>query len=370
MSLLPDLERLVVDAAERHPVAGTRRQRKRSWASRHLAVIAIGAIATVGTATAAVVSLRGEPSAPTEGRLALNGAEAGLADYRVKVTPMLEPGLTGWCTTTMVSAPKPTDSIGGGTCRRAPIANRHTIAAGLIGGQPILMSLVVDRRVAAARLQSGRVILAGDAPDLPDGYRAIVTTIERSEYEQIHGGRPPSWELLDSSGAVITDGNEEDESSRAQAQPAIDVGGDQDRGSCGLRLPAADALGSSKVRALANVPRPVEGLHGDAFLPCLTSLVGHAPGAEMRMDLITAAVLLNAGAPSSSAPDLPGQRPTSAPGIFTANASTLPSIGNGDQRSKRPTATAKRFGKAWLFIQGGTEAERLRLIETAEVRLP
>ncbi len=377
MSLLPNLEALVVDAAERHPVTPPRESDApavaarglRAWASRHLLLVGLLVAGGAGTATAAVLALSGEPSPPMEGRIQLGTTPTDAFDYRIRVAPGLSIGQPTWCATTTVIGDNIQERGVGGSCSPAPTTRRHTIAGGLTGGGKaagMLLTLVVDDGIAGVRLWDGKVLLTRAEPSLPQGYRAVVARISERAFRRAYRRDGKAWELLDPSGRVVAEPAEDDRSADTKAQLAREIDGWPSASAfCSLTpKPGAQLRLPSRSWVLKQAPRPAEGVRQGAFLSCATVDLPTDRVGEPRI-----AVLLDARAPGRRAPaDLPDQSPAGSDGIVEAAS---PSIGlpAPTEPVVPVTLTAKRIGNAWLVVDGGTRAERLRLIDGLEVRL-
>lgn len=391
MSLLPNLEALVVDAAERHPLppgaaaaddapaaelsraaaraaAGSRGSR--SWLSRHLLLVGVLIAGGAGTATAAVLALRGEPSPPVQGRIQLGARPADGYDYRIRVAPGFDVGQPSWCTTTTVVGDRPEDRVGGAGCRPAPSSRRHTLAESLTGsgdaGQ-MLLNLVVDDSIAGIRLWNGNVVLTRAEPSLPAGYRAVVARVSGRASRRAYQRDGRAWDLLDASGESVPEPAEDDRSADVAGQPWRAVKGWPPRSApCAVAArPGTQVQAPSVSRVLQRAPEPVGDIRAGAFLSCLTiDFDGERVGGPR------AAVLLDAQHPLSRAPsDLPDQSRPGARGVVEAASPTL-GLPAPNEKVVPATLTAKRVGNAWLVVDGGSRGERRRLLDRLEVRLP
>jgi hypothetical protein len=175
----------------------------RSTTTRHRLgrplLIAAAVLLSGAAATAAVVSLRSEVSAPLAGK-GPGAATGGLISrYRIALYPRLAAGHADWCTV-VTSRSAPANVSGGVECGPAAPRGAPLIAGGGLSGvgerNESLSWLVVDRRVALVRLSDGRGIRPRADPAIPYGWRSVVwfgTSV----------GKPGEPRLLDARGRTL-----------------------------------------------------------------------------------------------------------------------------------------------------------------------
>ncbi len=348
--------------SDHRQVASTTRPRwRRRWSP--LAVV-VAVLLVSGSAAGAIAAILGTGSAPLTG--AVPGITAQLLRYDIPITPDLEPGDAGWCSSPIFSIRNGvTDAAGGDTCSPPAPAGVPVILA---GGEPIsnerdflrqagraldarqgqlnLFWMVVSSNVAAVRLGPGDVVTSRQDPRLPAGWRAVVAFVR--------GVSPtfPQPVPLDRGGRPIVQRNTtlsrvSPGSGGVAAARSYDPGGTTPS-PCSIhavRLPSvtaqwevvattAPALGSAVARNLLfSCARSWFSIKGQSNAP-------------------SAAILLNAQDPRRRAPRPPGLRPTDQPGVFS-NASA--------------EIVAKRVGRAWLVVQGQSVTLSKMLLSTLRV---
>lgn len=333
-------EQLVEAAATGAPAATHRRRRSPWWrgfVGRPLVVAATLALGGSATA-AAVLTLRGERSAPLEGRMpAVGGRSDGDAAraYRVVLRPDLRVGAAGWCATVRLRSAN--GDTGGGTgCGPALEASSPQVAGGGIAVAPtrVLDFRILDARVAVVRLADGRRIVPRTDPALPSGWRATV------DFLPVRNGRVSDATLgatlLDAGGHVIP----LPRSPRGVATLAATKVDPRDPPPrpCAIEHGALPHLVAREQRVVRERLTARVDAAGRPFRTCAAALFS-LDGARLR-----AAVLVDARDPSGSAPALPG--------------------GYG--------AASRRIaqGRAWLVVDGGTPTLRGRLLDALSAHPP
>ncbi|MEV4419141.1 hypothetical protein AB0L40_04090 [Patulibacter sp. NPDC049589] len=315
------------DAVPTPPPAGRRHGR--------LPVLAVLAgLAVGGTATAAAIVATRSPSRPLSGRL-VPGAGPSDGRYVVRIGPSLDAGDTSWCTTTQVRVG---DRIAGSSgCGGAATTRQPVVAAGGLmdvsrGGTSVL-SAVVDRRVSAMRLPSGRRITPVRAPELPDGFRAIVATSDAGDAEgdpvfEGRDGRP----IPAPTGRSFLPRQATRDASTASARTAP----------CSIAGTGSARLGTQRV--LRSPPTAAPRANGRPFLTCASVVV------RMRGRRFVAAVLLDA--------KHPGDRPAPLPGAVRES--------DGTYRAE-PALSAVRSRDTWLVVRGVDGAVRRAVLRRLSV---
>jgi hypothetical protein len=387
---LDQLEEQLTDAVHRHaagapgraatsqvkPRRAPARSRRRAWLG------VIGALLLAGSATAAVLVSRSHPLQGT-----IRGVQGILgvptASYQVHAFPYLAVGWSGWCASVAFQA-TPHRSFGDYSCGAVEASDDPLIAGGDTAGGPgdLYDFGFVSTRVAAIRLFNGTTIVPIANAHLPSWMRAYIAFVR---------GRPPLRirpdTLLDHSGHTIP----QPTITRANAVEHLPTHAinPNDAGAvpCAVRERSSAGIAplAQTVSTVAPWPRPQPG----AFLACAN--------ATFRVDgtTLAVAVLVNANAPDQGAPPLPELAPLSgqagllgARGLgtigfpegagvadFSGHATTF-AIPAGQQQFGAPAGillvtnhdvTARRDGLAWLIAQGGTGAQRARLLATLTV---
>lgn len=316
-----------------------------------LIVLVIG-----GSAAAAVVSLVNR-SAPLTGTVpAAPGIITAGLHYDIPVTPDLEPGNAGWCSFPRFSwsgssrpPGVPAELASGGTCGPAPSGERPLI---LGGGEEGLFWMIVSSRVAALRLGTRAVIHSRSDARLPHGWRAVVTftpAFNPRTRPLDRSSALPYPTPLDAHGRPISLGT---------AQPptpvpvkTIDPNHPQ-TGSCAIRAVALPGLKRQWEVIATAIPAPRPSIDAAALFSCARSWYLF----DERSPALSAALLLNAREPRLRAPALPGLTPISPRGFFTENGGSAGNI------------TARRLGRAWLVVQGGTASQRAQLLQILRVQ--
>ena len=380
MTLLPEVERALVDsvrrdhqARARRPIAGS----VRAWLrARPRRLLLVAAAIVVSGSTAAAITLSGQRSAPLSSIVPPgqqpNTALAAGTRYDIEIAPSVQAGQISWCSSirTYERSGRPED-LGTGTCDTgAPTSGSPIFGASDLGGfGGGLAYLFTSQQVAAVRIAGGPTVLTRSDPRLPYRYRAAVFEYKPPSASGHDLGIPEGASQLvtplDSSGRPIGDGASGPpvEPTRSWLYPAPAV-----PGSCSLTAKPGHALytGSGTV-VTGLIPAP--DIAGQAFLPCIdTDLYLAAVPATAQRGLLDgsmqASLLLNAkqpGAPPAMLPDMravPGQ-----PDLFDRPDARLPTAGVDS-----PGMTAERRGDAWLVVIGGSGTNaRIRAIHDLTV---
>jgi hypothetical protein len=304
------------------------------------------------------------------------------ASYDVRVFPYLAVGWSGWCAS--VTFQTAGHSFADYGCGPVELSGDPVIAGGGAAGGPggLYGFGFVTSRVAAVRLFNGATIIPIASPHLPSWMRAYIAFVR---------GRPPthlpSDTLLDRRGhpipqPVITRANAVEHLPTRAINPTT-----RRAVPCAIREHPSTGITplAETVSTVRRWPRSQPG----SFLACAnaTYRVGTAT--------LAAAVLLNAENPSQPAPPLPELTPKPGhPGLLSARGlgaigfpegtgvadfsghATAFSIPANQQQFGAPNhlqlvtnhdVTARRDGIAWLVAQGGTAAQRVRLLAALTV---
>lgn len=295
---------------------------------------------------------------------------AGLR-YAIPVTPDLEVGDTGWCSSTEFTLPAArTRLIDGGSACAPASAHAVTIVAGggaltnvlsslpglhrpqASGGRPsianiqramrqtvLINSFVVRDQVARIRVGNVSFVPRPD-PELAPDWRAAVFFTR---------GPLATFEMIDRHGRVV------DQTGAQRAVPTVPVTTVNPR-----HPPAAVcSLGASDLPRVASQwevvadRAPTRGRNAppDALFSCARAWYAF-PSAHA---VYSAAILLDAQNPARTAPNLPGLTPSTHPGDYEEDSSAGGQI------------TAKRVGNAWLLAQGPDQRQRTALLNNINV---
>jgi hypothetical protein len=118
-------------------------------------------------------------------------------------------------------------------------------------------------------------------------------------------------------------------------------------GPCALRDANLAGLTRQWEVAVTALPHFGSSVATDAVFACAHSWYLFRPNAPA----VSAAILLNARYPEQPAPPLPDLHTTATAGLFTEDGGS-----SGD-------ITARRMGRAWLVVQGGTPRTRANLLQ-------
>ncbi len=360
---------------------GLRGQRGRRVGWRQLGVLVF--LAASATAAAATIPLFGGSrrltgAVPTPALTSPGPAVAGVPvrlpaglRYAIPVTPDLEAGDTGWCSSDQFTLPADrTHLIGDGSACAPASARAVTIVAGggaltdvlssLPGlhqpqasrGRPssasiqramrqtvLINSFVVTDQVARIRVGNASFVPRHD-PELAPDWRAVVFFTR---------GLLGKFELLDRHGRPV-------HPTAAQASvPPVPVTTVNPRhlpaAVCSLGASDLPRVGSQWEVVADRVPTRGRNAPPAALFSCARAWYAF-PSTHA---VYSAAILLDAQDPARPAPNLPGLTPGSHLGEFEEAVSSGGEI------------TAKRVGNAWLLVQGPSQRQRTALLNDINV---
>jgi hypothetical protein len=336
--------------------------RKRAWSPRRplrWPAVAAGIVAVLtASAAVAVAVLSGGSSAP------LSGTVPGLRllHYDVPLTPDLEAGDAGWCSSPRFSINGVRSGFtGGGSCFPAyrpgtpvivaagePLSNARELLKSADpsvtkneGGKSLFWA-VVTPNVAALRLSPGHTVAARSEASLP-GWKVVVAfTSGQTDPVALdlrgHALRPPSNHI-----PVLA---------RAQARNVRTVA--RSPALCAIGAPHLAAVSASWGVIATSLPSLRSSVEANVLFSCIRtwySIRGYTEAAS-------AAILLSARNPARTAPELPGLTATSQPGVFSEDGGAAGPI------------LAKRVGRAWLVVQGPSIAIDHLLLSAVRPHLP
>jgi hypothetical protein len=349
--------------------------RSRVW----LVVIGLAAVA-FGAAASSASIVASAPSQPLSGRVPgtqLIGAPQGPVSvagyrYRIVVEPGLQAGEAGWSSFITYSLHGRGFGEGGGggyPTKTWPFVGVTTSGP---GGGPAPKADVVDYfvtgpSVAAVRFGT-RTITTFTSPQLPQGDRAAVFFARASSPAVVpaSGLRPPGRSIrlfaLDSQGRVIplrvprypiiASTFWQAPSAGYSSEPPFTGPDHPLPGVCELSQHGLSALTPEFGHVIKRI-RPARTAQGEAFLSCIdTEYYLHGWPLEV-------AVLLDAQHPGITLGPIPAARPVTGHPL-TVNVPAGPFPG---------ALTARRYGDAWLVVQGGASlAQRLRVLRALQIR--
>jgi hypothetical protein len=347
-TVLPDLERDLVQAAARH-AASLQRGRLRhavAWIGRRSRPgrLLFG-LAVVSAAAASAATLLDSNSLP------LSGAIRSNQRYRITIAPWLDAGVAGWCVADRVFDSSHRFLEGGSNCSSSARAGSPLVVTSY--GGPVA-TVITAPGVAAVKVSHGPTILTRADTHLPFGFRAAVFRSKRSY--SVNGGLP-ALTALDAHGRTMPGGVSPRSSlptlvwarpgERAEVSSALASfphHGTQAAHAAPRRGCVTAAAAGSGLVALGGVDVTEivaeRSISGGAFLDCSDTLYRGEGSVAM------VSVLLDAKHPSSRPAALPDSRPVrAAAGLYTAATPLLP----GTQRT-----TARRVGDAWLVARSAT----------------
>ncbi len=359
---------------ETGPARTTRWARIRS----HPLAATLAALVFAGTATAAVISITAERSAPLAGQVPRQagprsphfwGLEGG-ERYRITVWPVLQGGVSGVCAMIVFEGPH---GVGYGSCGApypttsmpylAP-SGRTAYPNGIITKGGALEYFLTGPRVAAVRIGTHLLITPRSEPGLPAGDRAVVFYLPAGSpeidppwlpAEQLgltHGAATLSVVAVGRNGTPIP----VDQGAKQFRLPARYWEQPQKppRGACTLAAPSSYRAyrGTTAVRL-----EPETDVEGAALTSCLS--VDY----KVAGTTLTAAVLVNARSPTSAPPALFGASPVAGqPGLVNREEDT------GLHSSTRIAFTARRDGDAWIVVEGGRGlAQRIEAVHALRI---
>ena len=395
----------LVEAAERAALPAPRK--RWGWLRRPSRPVAILLVALVitGSAAAAVLSLTGSASQPVMGRVpgAITSASLAGYGYTISVSPSLAAGTAGWQPWIVYSRTGSSGygQMGGGVWYPAatdPVFGGGSAPGGCIPcfarGNPVEYVLT-SPQVWAVRVGSRTIRTVGSRA-LPTGDRAAVFFIPAKGPVFVIpangpvpvGEHPPGMKNVPTiavlplarSGQVIgtrltTPPDEPptltwmapDAVTRWWPLPGFTVPyhhpGYHGRthpspGVCELAQHGLPALHAQFGHTIATIS-PVHDALGEVFLSCIDTEY-YLHGWPLQ-----AAVLLDGHRPGQILGPIPGARPVPGqPGIVNLATGQFPS----SLFSRNFGVTAKRVGKAWLVIQGGSGlAQRVQVLNSLRI---
>lgn len=379
---VPELQRILIEAARRQELPRSRRVR---LARRPLLAL-VAVLVLGGSATAAVLSVR--QSSPLSGTVPLGlispQTPGGTTQYQLSVFPYLSVGWAGWCTSVNFSVHGRRQATSYG-CGPVESPNPVELAGASFGseGGEYQYSILSDR-VAEVRYADGARLRPIGSPRLPDWMRAAVRVYSSREAQADDNRRFDREELLDANGqrlrVPVTSSSEAVEHlplfTLDAAHPA--------NLPCTIHAHALAGLValSQTVTARVSWPRRAPG----GFFVCANATY-RLDGTDMA-----AAVLVNALDPQQSSGALPGLEldPSHRGILLGGELGTIgypegSSVSNGDpgshafesfgphpwdlteeHNSRDHSISARRAGLGWLVAEGGTPAQRARLLDSVQ----
>ena len=362
----------------------TRREIRTARTSRwgrirsHPLAVAVAALVFAGTATAAVISVTSERSAPLIGQVPQEAGPAsphawgleGGERYRITVWPVLQGGVSGVCAMIVFEGPHGEGYGGCGVSYPSTAmpylapGGRIAYPHGLIPKGGALEYFLTGPSVATVRIGAHLVITPRREPGLPAGDRVVVFYLPAGSpeidppwfpTEQLglaRGTRTLSVAAFGRDGAPIP----VDQGAQPFRLPARYWERPQKppSGACALAAPSSYRAyrGTTAVRL-----EPETGVEGAALASCLS--VDY----KVAGTTLTAAVLVNAKSPTRAPPALFGASPVAGqPGLVNREEHT------GLRSSTLIAFTARRDGDAWIVVEGGRGlAQRIRALRSFHV---
>ena len=327
------------------PVKLSTRRRRWPRTGTRLGVVLAALVIAGGSALAAGL-LSGQRSRPLTAvfQPGSPGSQTGYgppgSTYSISISPSMQAGVIGWCTSLVTYRGAESFDLGTGGCNGAAPA----VGAPMFGardggiGAAGLSYVFTAPQVAAVRVTDGPTILTRLDPRLPFGFRAAVFSLP----ERLLRGPGVALSALDSTGHVIP--------GDAYAEPVTEA-------TRSWRVPSPPASGACSLAPRRGSPVVLEsgsvlsaaigdpGILGHAFLPCLdVSFTLHGTR-------FAAAVLLDAKQPGQVPAELPDMQPVAGhPGIF-ARHRAMTNLFN-DEANNLDIA-ARRVRNTWLVVAGG-----------------
>jgi hypothetical protein len=275
--------------------------------------------------------------------------------FDIHLTPTFEVGQAGWN-----FVQEENGHFGGSTGMGVihPSTPFVSVSGSSEGGSHESTTVAVTLPEVSDVLVEGNIRVPTETlPGLPYGLRAARVTTPYEEPEGLPGSlasRPPLIKpmvALGANGEVLPQATSR-ETRETPFQGKVhkwSYPSGPAKGSCEMHASRVPGLNAQSGETLSDI-RPYPGkIFADAFLPCdatLYSLDGH----ELR-----AYVLLDAANPGSPPAVIPGLAPVAGvPGVYSGASGFYGG----------PTdLTAERSGDAWLAVQGGSDSERMQLLE-------
>ena len=327
------------------PVKLSTRRRRWPRTGTRLGVVLAALVIAGGSALAAGL-LSGQRSRPLTAvfQPGSPGSQTGYgppgSTYSISISPSMQAGVIGWCTSLVTYRGAESFDLGTGGCNGAAPA----VGAPMFGardggiGAAGLSYVFTAPQVAAVRVTDGPTILTRLDPRLPFGFRAAVFSLP----ERLLRGPGVALSALDSTGHAIP--------GDAYAEPVTEA-------TRSWRVPSPPASGACSLAPRRGSPVVLEsgsvlsaaigdpGILGHAFLPCLdVSFALHGTR-------FAAAVLLDAKQPGQVPAELPDMQSVAGhPGIF-ARHRAMTNLFN-DEANNLDIA-ARRVRNTWLVVAGG-----------------
>jgi hypothetical protein len=372
-----DLRDHLVQAITRPQTRPTRTSRWTRIRSHPLAAT-VAALVFAGTASAAVISITSERSAPLVGEVPHEAGQGsphawgleGGEHYRITVWPVLQGGVSGVCTMIVFEGPH---GVGYGSCGApyptismpylAP-GGRTAYPNGIIPKGGALEYFLTGPRVAAVRIGAHLAVTPRREPGLPAGDRAVVFYLPAGSPEIDPPWFPPgqlgfprdttalSVIAVGRNGALIP----VNRAARQFRLPARywEQPEKPPSGACALAAPPRYRAfrGTTAVRL-----QPETDVEGAALTSCLS--VDY----KVARTTLTAAVLVNARSPTSAPPALFGASPVAGQrGLVNREEEA------GLHSSSLIAFTARREGPAWIVVEGGRGlAQRIQAVRALKV---
>lgn len=312
-------------------------------------LLLIAAVLLLGGSAAAAVLIAGERSRSLSGIVPPYNARGNISvagsRYEITITPSLEAGTIGWCTSIHFRDVPPGGEFGGGGCPTGTPAIGSPLFAADGSRGPGLWYVLAAPQVAAVRVANGPTVLTRADARLPYGFRAAVFELSAKAFSS----GAPRVTALDGTGRAIPGSSYEDpprEQARYWQSPQR-----QPQGRCPLTARRGAGL-RARLGTILTAIVPDPGILGHAYLSCV------ALGFRLHGVWLTAAVLLDAKHPGAPPAALPDMRPVAgAPGVWDRSSAFL-----------SEDLTAMRVGDAWLVVQGrATVSQRVRALRALRV---
>jgi hypothetical protein len=352
-TVLPDLERDLVQAAARHAASrkhGPIRHAAGWIGSRSRPARLLFGLAVVSAAAASAATLVGNSSLP------LSGAIRSDERYTITIAPWLDAGVAGWCVSDRISNSSRSLLEGNANCSTTARVGSPLVVTSY--GGPVA-TVITAPGVAAVRVSRGPTIRTRADSHLPFGFRAAVFKTRRSSFSS----GPPSLTALDARGRRIPGGVSARSSLPTRVWARAGEGAEVSGALASFPHHGAPTASTAPDSGCVTATRAGSGLlalggvdvteivadraiSGRAFLDCADTLyLGESTTAMVS-------VLLDAKDPGARPAALPDSRPLAgAAGFYTM---ATPLSGPGTQ-----TATARRVGDAWLVASSASLTRRV-----------
>ena len=352
-TVLPDLERDLVQAAARHAASRQRGPLRHAagWIARRSrpARLLFG-LAVVSAAAASAATLVGSSSLP------LSGAIRSNERYAITIAPWLDAGVAGWCVADRVANSSRSFLEGNADCSTTARAGSPLVVTSY--GGPVV-TVITAPGVAAVRVAHGPTILTRADSHLPLGFRAAVFKTRRSYFSS----GPVSLTALDVRGRPIPGGVSANSALPTRVWARLGAGAEVSGALPTFPHHGAPAAHTAPQRGCVTNAKAGSGLvaiggvdvtqivadravSGRAFLDCADTLyLGEGTTAKVS-------VLLDAKQPGARPEALPDSRAVAGAAGFYTVATPL----SGPDSL---TATARRVGDAWLVVSSAVLTARV-----------